>query len=83
VSPTYAREILTRSPASASRACLAAAPADLVGILNGIDTERWNPGDRSVHAAFTADRLDGKREAKRALLRGRRLPVDEADWTGP
>jgi starch synthase len=42
---------------------------DLVGILNGIDTGLWNPErDPFVPWGFSADRLEGKRAAKRALL---------------
>ena len=42
---------------------------DLVGILNGIDTERWNPAADLFVPAFTPADLSGKREAKRLLLR--------------
>ena len=70
VSPTYAREIVTREFGFGFEGVLARRAADLVGIVNGIDTERWNPdGDPYVPARYTADRLDGKREAKRALLK--------------
>lgn len=70
VSPTYAREILTPEGGFGFEGVLARRSADLVGILNGIDTDRWNPAsDPFVPASYTAEDLTGKREAKRALLR--------------
>jgi starch synthase len=57
---------------------------DLVGILNGIDTARWNPTtDPYVAASFSADDLAGKREAKRALLAAAGLASDDAAMAKP
>jgi starch synthase len=42
VSPTYAREILTPSTAGARRQP-ARTRGDLVGILNGVDYDDWDP----------------------------------------
>jgi len=43
VSPTYAREMLTKDFGCGLEGVLADRSADLVGILNGIDTAAWNP----------------------------------------
>jgi starch synthase len=69
VSPTYAREILTPELGFGFHGVLQRRAADLTGIVNGIDVERWNPAaDPFVPAAFSADDLSAKKEAKRALL---------------
>jgi starch synthase len=84
VSPTYAREILRPELGFGFDGVLARRSADLVGILNGIDTERWNPTtDPYVPAAFSASRLAGKRDAKRALLEQVGLPADKAALARP
>jgi starch synthase len=57
---------------------------DLVGILNGIDTDRWTPeSDPFVAARFSADDLAGKRDAKRLLLEAAGLPRDERAMARP
>jgi len=69
VSPTYAREILTPPYGFGMDGVLRRRAGDLTGILNGIDTDRWNPeNDAFVPARFSATDLSGKREARRALL---------------
>ncbi len=84
VSPGYAREIVQPELGFGFEGVLARRSADLVGILNGIDTSRWTPtGDPFVKASFSADDLGGKREAKRALLSVAGLPSDEAALARP
>jgi starch synthase len=84
VSPTYAREILGPELGFGFEGVLKRRADDLVGILNGIDTARWTPGnDAYVPASFTADDLRGKREAKRALLSTVGLPTDDAALERP
>jgi len=79
VSPTYAREILTPAFGFGFEGILADRAADLVGILNGIDTDTWNPAsDPYVPASFGPDTLERKRDAKRALLDYAGLPAGDA-----
>ena len=78
VSPTYAKEILRPELGFGFDGVLARRGTDLVGILNGIDTGRWNPEhDQFVPVAFDAESLDAKRDAKRALLEAVGLVRDE------
>jgi starch synthase len=77
VSPTYAREILTPEFGFGFEGILRARANDLVGILNGIDTDAWNPAtDPYLPTHFTEDSLDAKADVKRALLEDVRLPTD-------
>jgi starch synthase len=56
----------------------------LVGILNGIDVEVWNPRtDPYLPAPFDADDLSGKTAAKRALLDCFGLSTDEVTMARP
>lgn len=68
VSPTYAREALTPDFGFGFDGLLRRRAGDLVGILNGIDVERWNPATDPFSPHFSAEDLEGKRRAKRALL---------------
>jgi starch synthase len=69
VSPTYAREILTPELGFGLDGSLRRRARDLVGILNGIDVNRWNPtSDDLAGATYTAKDLSGKAKAKEVLL---------------
>jgi starch synthase len=84
VSPGYAREIVRPELGFGLDGVLARRAADLVGILNGIDVARWNPSkDPFVAAAFSAEDLEGKREAKRLLLDLAGLPGDDRALARP
>ena len=76
VSPTYAREIQTPAYGCGLDGILAERRAALVGLLNGIDVEEWNPAtDPRLAAPFDAHDLGGKARCKAALQEEARLPV--------
>jgi starch synthase len=79
VSPTYAREILTPEHGCGLEGLLLKRYNDLGGILNGVDTEEWNPSsDPDLPARFHAGDLSGKAVCKAALQREVGLPEDSA-----
>ena len=68
VSPTYAREIQTEASGVGLHGVLQSRADRLSGILNGIDTEVWNPAsDPLIPGRFTAADLQGKALDKAAL----------------
>jgi starch synthase len=68
VSPRYAEETLTSEFGLGFEGALRALGPRYVGILNGIDTDAWNPEtDSHLPAKYSATDLAGKRECKRAL----------------
>ncbi len=68
VSPTYARESLTVEGGFGLDQVLLAKGDRFLGILNGIDTDEWNPAaDANLVAPFTSGDLGGKDAAKTAL----------------
>jgi starch synthase len=84
VSPRYAKEIQTPELGFGFDGILRRRAADLVGILNGIDAERWNPAtDRFLPAPFSTDDLSGKRAAKEAVLARYGMPADSAAMDRP
>jgi starch synthase len=69
VSPRYAQEIQTPELGSGFDGILRARHADLVGILNGIDYDHWNPArDPHLPEPYSASNVTGKVAAKRRLL---------------
>ncbi|HEX6163885.1 MAG TPA: glycogen synthase GlgA [Vicinamibacterales bacterium] len=69
VSPTYAEEIQRPEYGNGLDGVVRARREALVGILNGIDPDEWNPlTDPFLPAPFDSDSLEGKAAAKRALL---------------
>ena len=69
VNPRYAVEMLTPELGFGFEGVLRARRGELVGILNGIDEQRWNPADDPfIPEPFSADDLGGKLAAKRELL---------------
>ncbi|MDT8435884.1 MAG: glycogen synthase GlgA [Gemmatimonadota bacterium] len=68
VSPGYAREIGTPALGFGLDGLLAGLPHPVEGILNGIDTEEWDPArDPHLPAPFEPADLGGKAAAKAAL----------------
>ncbi|MGP1586898.1 MAG: glycogen synthase GlgA [Treponemataceae bacterium] len=68
VSPTYAGEIQTPSMGFSLDSLLRYRCDDLYGILNGIDTDIWNPEtDKYIPKNFTAEKMEGKAACKKAL----------------
>jgi starch synthase len=69
VSPRYAQEIQTPELGFGFDGILRARSRDLVGILNGIDYDQWDPAhDPHLPQPFQASNLDGKGAAKREVL---------------
>jgi len=69
VSPTYAREIQSAPGGNGLEGVLAGRASDLVGIVNGIDSDVWNPRtDRHIPRHYGEDDVDdGKYTARVAL----------------
>jgi starch synthase len=83
VSPTYAREILTPEFGFGLEGVLRNRGNELLGILNGIDTDRWNPEtDSYLPAKFSVIDRAGKRVCKQALQREFQLPESSAPLLG-
>ena len=68
VSPNYAQEIQREPLGMGMQGLLAHRAAHLTGILNGIDTDAWDPeSDPYIAKYYNASRLPVKLENKRAL----------------
>ena len=69
VSPTYANEILTEQLGMGLQENLRARQASLVGILNGVDYDDWDPRwDRFLPKNYGVYELAAKEELKQELL---------------
>ena len=78
VSPTYAREIQSETLGFGFHGVLAARREALTGIMNGIDTELWDPStDALIPKCYDAGSLAAKRVNKRALQRRMALAEDD------
>lgn len=79
VSPRYAVEIQYPSMGFGLDGLVRARATDVYGIVNGIDTDLWNPAtDPHLEANFDATNFQEKRPLnKRRLQRDNALPVDD------
>jgi starch synthase len=79
VSPTYAHEIRTPRDGMGMDAMLRHRGAAVVGIVNGIDTDVWNPAvDPLLERTFDATTIAGRAVNKRAIESRFGLPPDDA-----
>jgi starch synthase len=70
VSPGYSREIMTEDFGSGLDTFLSAHGEKITGILNGLDTSKWDPAtDIDLAARFTFDNL-AKRSTNKSFLQG-------------
>lgn len=77
VSPTYAEETKTHAYGFRLDGVLRSRSDDYVGILNGIDSDVWNPEkDTYIPKTYSSRNLAGKAVAKEALQKEYGLPVD-------
>ncbi len=81
VSERYAREVTEGPEAGAGlQEVLKDRGPDLVGILNGIDVEEWNPAtDPHLPENFSVEDIAGKRECKLRLLEEMGLNPEHVD----
>lgn len=78
VSPKYAKEIQTAAYGHRLEGVLSRRKKDLYGILNGIDTEEWDPArDRYLPATYDSKNLAGKARCKSSLQKEVGLPVQK------
>jgi starch synthase len=84
VSPRYAREIQTPEFGFGFDGVLRYRSDDVVGILNGIDYDQWDPArDPHIPEPYDAANLSGKQGAKRVLLERFGLAADAAALRRP
>ncbi len=82
VSESYAREITGEEMGFGMHGVLQGRAADLHGIVNGIDTDEWDPAaDTAIPAVFRRGAMAGKKTCRRELLSASGL--DDADSRTP
>jgi starch synthase len=84
VSPRYALEIQQPMLGFGFEGIVRGRADVLTGIVNGIDTDAWDPArDPFLPKGYTAATLDDKMASKRAVLERFGLPVDEVSLARP
>ncbi len=77
VSPTYAKEIQTKTFGFGFEGLLQTRKDSLTGILNGIDIQDWNPAsDAHLVKNYSNKRITGKQAVKKALQQQLGLQID-------
>ncbi len=83
VSEAYAEEILTSKYGEGLEGVLQNRAEDLYGIVNGIDSQYFNPKfDRMIYKNYGIAHIEVKRENKQALQREVGLPVKDVPVLG-
>lgn len=83
VSPTYANELLDPWYSHGLDRILVTKQHKLRGILNGIDTAKYNPNtDTNIFCNFSKDDLSGKAKCREELLAEMRLPLNNEPVIG-
>ena len=78
VSEEYVKEIQTREYGFGMEGLLKHRNRDLRGVVNGIDTGKWNPEvDKDLKFNFSLKNIEGKEKNKTALQKLAKLKVDE------
>ncbi len=81
VSPRYAREIQTPEFGCGLDGVVGTRADDIVGLINGIDTDTWNPAkDALIPATYSATDLTGKAACRADLLKRNGF---DPKFTGP
>ncbi|KAK8608093.1 hypothetical protein V6N13_023527 [Hibiscus sabdariffa] len=82
VSPTYAQEVRTAEGGKGLHSTLNSHSRKFVGILNGIDTDAWNPAtDNFLKVHYCANDMQGKADNKADIRR--QLGLSSADDQRP
>ncbi len=77
VSPRYAKEIQTAAFGFGLEGLLSKRSDEIKGILNGIETEEWNPQhDKYLVKNYSSQNLDGKQHVKADLQKQLGLQID-------
>jgi starch synthase len=80
VSPTYAREIMTPERGEALDGFLRTDVRRLVGIVNGIDVNQWDPAtDAALPARYSATAMAGKATCRAAVASELGLELGDGD----